>query len=516
MPRHPVVRQTGCVVEGGPWVEKEQFSPNQLGPVFTRGRARPRPPISKTRAEASRPRETAQALARSADKGVSVAFQRFAEVRGATLVEQGVHVWTTRSRRVVRRVVAPACVIAALAAVLPFATTADSGSFASPLVAAPDSTPVVGVAATHGGGVWLAHADGEAVPYKGAPTLQSSPLTLSRPIVGIAAEGPASGYWLVAADGGIFSFGDAAFYGSTGTFQLNKAVVGMASTPDGHGYWLVAADGGIFSFGDAAFYGSTGNLALNKPVVGLASTPDGHGYWLVAADGGIFSFGDAAFYGSTGNLVLNKPVVGMASKPDGDGYWLVAADGGIFSFGEARFDGASTSSSDDVSGMADLANGYVVASDTGPVFFSSPAVQVPVQSPNQTLRSTNTTTTTTTTPATNGWPTGFQGAYEYAGNNSSTDATNPDLVGVDLDYYWSQIEPAKGQYDWSVITNAMAPWVIAGKKVILRIATAGQSSWDPPYSGSGTPSWVYSDGATSVTDSGEVVPSTGTPTTLAI
>jgi hypothetical protein len=31
----------------------------------------------------------------------------------------------------------------------------------------------------------------------------------------------------------------------------------MAATPDGGGYWLVAADGGIFAFGDAGFHGST-------------------------------------------------------------------------------------------------------------------------------------------------------------------------------------------------------------------------------------------------------------------
>jgi hypothetical protein len=30
----------------------------------------------------------------------------------------------------------------------------------------------------------------------------------------------------------------------------------MAATPTGLGYWLVAADGGIFTFGDASFYGS--------------------------------------------------------------------------------------------------------------------------------------------------------------------------------------------------------------------------------------------------------------------
>ena len=93
--------------------------------------------------------------------------------------------------------------------------------------------------------------------------------------------------------------------------MLNKPIVGMAPTPDGGGYWLVASDGGVFSYGDATFYGSTGNLVLNKPIVGMASTPDGGGYWLVASDGGVFTFGDARFYGSTGNLVLNKPIVGM-------------------------------------------------------------------------------------------------------------------------------------------------------------------------------------------------------------
>jgi len=30
----------------------------------------------------------------------------------------------------------------------------------------------------------------------------------------------------------------------------------MAATPDGMGYWLAAADGGVFSYGDAAFFGS--------------------------------------------------------------------------------------------------------------------------------------------------------------------------------------------------------------------------------------------------------------------
>jgi hypothetical protein len=149
------------------------------------------------------------------------------------------------------------------------------------------------------------------------------------------------GYWTVASDGGIFNFGNAGFFGSTGAQSLNKPIAGMDVTPDGAGYWLVASDGGIFSFGDAAFFGSTGAQTLNKPIVGIASTADGKGYWLVASDGGIFSFGDAAFFGSTGAQTLNKPIVGMASTIDGKGYWLVASDGGIFNYGDAGFFGST-------------------------------------------------------------------------------------------------------------------------------------------------------------------------------
>ena len=51
-----------------------------------------------------------------------------------------------------------------------------------------------------------------------------------------------------------------AFYGSLGGSHLNAPIVGMAPTADGDGYWLVAADGGVFSFGDATST-STGRWA---------------------------------------------------------------------------------------------------------------------------------------------------------------------------------------------------------------------------------------------------------------
>ncbi len=188
---------------------------------------------------------------------------------------------------------------------------------------------------------WLVATDGGIFSFGGAHFYGSTGnIALNKPIVGMAATPDGLGYWMVASDGGIFSYGDAPFYGSTGNVVLNKPVVGMTPTPDGGGYWLVASDGGVFSYGDAHFYGSTGAMVLNKPVVGMAATPDGRGYWLVASDGGIFAFGDATFWGSTGNLVLNKPVIGMLTGPNGTGYFLVASDGGMFSFGTAPFFGS--------------------------------------------------------------------------------------------------------------------------------------------------------------------------------
>jgi N-acetylmuramoyl-L-alanine amidase len=139
----------------------------------------------------------------------------------------------------------------------------------------------------------------------------------------MAATATGRGYWLVASDGGIFTFGDAGYHGSTGSMRLNRPIVGMAGTSTAAGYWLVASDGGIFTFGDARFYGSTGAMRLNRPIVGMAATPSNGGYWLVASDGGIFTFGSAVYYGSGATQPLSPPVIGMVATADGGGYWLV-------------------------------------------------------------------------------------------------------------------------------------------------------------------------------------------------
>jgi hypothetical protein len=192
-------------------------------------------------------------------------------------------------------------------------------------------------------GYWLAASDGGIFSYGDAGFFGSTgDLVLNKPIVAMAATPTRLGYWLVASDGGVFTFGDAGFFGSTGDLVLNSPIVGIVPTRSGLGYLLVAADGGVFTFGpDAVFHGSTGDIVLNRQIVGAAATPTGDGYWLVASDGGIFAFGDAPFLGSTGDIVLNKPIVGMAALPAGAGYWMVASDGGVFSFGRAGFFGST-------------------------------------------------------------------------------------------------------------------------------------------------------------------------------
>jgi hypothetical protein len=193
-----------------------------------------------------------------------------------------------------------------------------------------------------GSGYWMVAADGGVFAFGGARFAGSTGgLRLNQPVVAMAPSPTGDGYWLVARDGGVFAFGDARFLGSTGGIRLAQPVVAMAPTPTGNGYWLVAADGGVFAFGDARFLGSTGGTRLAQPVVGMAATPSGRGYWLVARDGGVFAFGDARFLGSTGGSRLAQPVVGMAAAPSGRGYWLVAADGGVFAFGGAGFFGST-------------------------------------------------------------------------------------------------------------------------------------------------------------------------------
>jgi 3D (Asp-Asp-Asp) domain-containing protein len=106
---------------------------------------------------------------------------------------------------------------------------------------------------------------------------------------------------------------------------LAAPIVGIAPGASGHGYWLAASDGGVFAFGDAAYYGGLGDTPLAAPIVGITPSASGHGYWLAASDGGVFSFGNAPFLGSLSPERSGTVAVSISSSPQRDGYWLATA-----------------------------------------------------------------------------------------------------------------------------------------------------------------------------------------------
>jgi len=189
--------------------------------------------------------------------------------------------------------------------------------------------------------------------YPGNATYAPSSGSVTLLVAAKTSTATTNGYWLVGSDGGIFTFGSAQFYGSTGNLALQRPVVGMTLTADRHGYWLVASDGGVFTFGDAGFFGSIPGLGiapagspgsgktLNAPIVGMVPSADGGGYFMVAADGGVFAFGDAKFEGSCPGIgACSGAAVSVMPDASGNGYWVVTATGHVYTFGDAAYFGA--------------------------------------------------------------------------------------------------------------------------------------------------------------------------------
>jgi len=171
------------------------------------------------------------------------------------------------------------------------------------------------------------------------------------------------GYWLIAADGGLFNFGTAGYHGSEAGQTLSGPIVGGSASADGGGYYEGGSDGAIYAFGDAPFLGSTysisgGSGAIQNwsggaSVVGMSSPPGHAGYWLVTSNAMVCNFGGLSVYaygygwvstgpwcdwqfagGSNGTV---KNIVGIQSTEDSLGYWLVGADGSVYAFGDAQY-----------------------------------------------------------------------------------------------------------------------------------------------------------------------------------
>jgi hypothetical protein len=246
--------------------------------------------------------------------------------------------------------------------------------------------------ATSGHGYWLAGSDGGVFSFGSAPFYGSAGnLHLQAAVDGMAATPDHGGYWLVASDGGVFSFGDANYYGSIpglgiapvdspNPHRLIGPITGIVPSADGNGYYLVGADGGVFTFGDAKFEGSCYSIGgCSSGVTAMVTDASGNGYWLVTNMGAVYAFGDAHNYGGLtvqefdGASSVFGQVLSAARTPSGNGYWLLLSNGEIYTFGDANYYGSPFGTvpfSDPASSMFATADGagYWVTTFQGTVY----------------------------------------------------------------------------------------------------------------------------------------------------
>lgn len=115
--------------------------------------------------------------------------------------------------------------------------------------------------------------------------LPPTPTPIEEAPVAQTVKHPTNGYVVLQArDGGVFAYDGAPFFGSLPTVGVNAKAVGLAWTPDGNGYWILGADGAIFSFGNGVYHGGlNGSPHLgNRIPIGLVAR--GAGYIIVTQD----------------------------------------------------------------------------------------------------------------------------------------------------------------------------------------------------------------------------------------
>ena len=143
-----------------------------------------------------------------------------------------------------------------------------------------------------------------------------------------------SGYWILMANGDVYSFGDAGRASSPAKAGIAGAARKMAARPQGDGYWIVMADNNVRAFGAAPKLGAptgAGNL------VDIWPTPSGKGYWVLTATGTVAPFGDAVDRGDLKRSKFKwaKPVAHLVGTPSGNGYIIANTEGAIRAFGDA-------------------------------------------------------------------------------------------------------------------------------------------------------------------------------------
>ena len=147
------------------------------------------------------------------------------------------------------------------------------------------------------------------------------------------------GYAILNQGGGIYSFGDAGYFGNLIDHGYPGPAVGLAETPNGGGYNILNTSGAIYSFGNANYYGNLLDGHHPGPATALSYTPTAGGYAILTRSGGIYTFGDAGYFGNLIDHGYPGTAIGLAYTKSGRGYWILTTEGALYSFGDAGYYG---------------------------------------------------------------------------------------------------------------------------------------------------------------------------------
>lgn len=102
--------------------------------------------------------------------------------------------------------------------------------------------------------------------------------------------------------------------GATGKPGAN-GTTGVAQTPPpSNAYYEVAADGGVFAFNGAHFYGSLPSIGVKVDnIVNIVVAKNDAGYWLISADGHSYGFGHVTASVNPDAGHLSQPMVAGAA-----------------------------------------------------------------------------------------------------------------------------------------------------------------------------------------------------------
>ena len=171
---------------------------------------------------------------------------------------------------------------------------------------------VVGIAATASGhGYWLFTNKGRVIRFGDADWFgQIFPGLHNGPIVGAAGRRSGTATPWSAPTVPSYAYGVAGSTGRRRSSGFAEPLVGMAVSTTGSGYWLVAADGGVFAYG-VAFRGSA--VAADAPTI-IGAAPFADGYVVVDDQGRVQNFSSAATAPSLPASALVFGITGIAGR----------------------------------------------------------------------------------------------------------------------------------------------------------------------------------------------------------